>query len=174
MVGHRVMGISLLLTGGMLEGRGHLDQALALYDPAEHHPLATRFGADPGVSMWSYRSIALWLLGYSDAAPTGACGLERAARPRRLGRVHRAADIAGHHCEDRVRRARQSRRHARPEKAVFPRLAAAVGRSAAPRPAPGCPPGLPGRRLVRRRRIDGPCAGKRRCLTCSNLPRPRA
>ena len=68
MVGHRVMGISLLLTGGILEGRGHLDQALALYDPAEHHPLATRFGADPGVSIWSYRSIALWLLGYSDAA----------------------------------------------------------------------------------------------------------
>ena len=68
MVGHRVMGISLLLTGGILEGRGHLDQALALYDPAEHHPLATLFGADPGVSIWSYRSIALWLLGYSDAA----------------------------------------------------------------------------------------------------------
>ena len=68
MVGHRVMGISLLLTGGILEGRGHLDQALALYDPAEHHPLATRFGADTGVSIWSYRSIALWLLGYPDAA----------------------------------------------------------------------------------------------------------
>jgi hypothetical protein len=51
MVGHRVMGISLLLTGGIVEGRGHLDQALALYDPAEHHPLATRFGADTGVSI---------------------------------------------------------------------------------------------------------------------------
>ena len=68
MVGHRVMGISLLLTGGIVEGRGHLDQAVALYDPVEHHPLATRFGTDTGVSIWSYRSIALWLLGYSDAA----------------------------------------------------------------------------------------------------------
>jgi predicted ATPase len=68
MVGHRVMGISLLLTGAILEGRDHLDQAVALYHPAEHHPLATRFGADTGVSIWSYRSIALWLLGYSDAA----------------------------------------------------------------------------------------------------------
>jgi predicted ATPase len=68
MVGHRVMGISLLLTGGLLEGRFHLEQGLALYDPAEHHPLATRFGADTGVSIWSYRSIALWLLGYPDAA----------------------------------------------------------------------------------------------------------
>jgi predicted ATPase len=68
MVGHRVMGISLLLTGDILEGRNHLDQAEALYHPAEHHPLATRFGADTGVSIWSYRSIALWLLGYPDAA----------------------------------------------------------------------------------------------------------
>ena len=68
MVGHRVICISLLLTGGILEGRNHLDQAVALYHPAEHHPLATRFGADTGVSIWSYRSIALWLLGYSDAA----------------------------------------------------------------------------------------------------------
>jgi predicted ATPase len=70
MVGHRAVGISLLLTGGIVEGRGHLDQALALYDPAEHHPLATLFGADTGVSIWSYRAIALWLLGYCDAALT--------------------------------------------------------------------------------------------------------
>jgi predicted ATPase len=68
MMGHRILGISLLLTGAILEGRGHLDQARALYDPAEHHPLATRFGADIGVSIWSYRSIALWLLGYPEAA----------------------------------------------------------------------------------------------------------
>jgi class 3 adenylate cyclase/predicted ATPase len=68
MVGHRITGISSLLTGGILEGRDHLDQAVALYHPAEHHPLATRFGADTGVSIWSYRSIALWLLGYSHAA----------------------------------------------------------------------------------------------------------
>ena len=70
MVGHRAVGISLLLTGGIVEGRGHLDQALARYDPAEHHPLVTLFGADTGVSIWSYRAIALWLLGYCDAALT--------------------------------------------------------------------------------------------------------
>ena len=68
MIGHRVMGISLLLTGGISEGRAHLDQALALYDPAEHRPLATRFGQDPRVSILSYRSWALWLLGYPAAA----------------------------------------------------------------------------------------------------------
>jgi predicted ATPase len=68
MIGHRVMGISLLLTGGISEGRAHLDQALALYDPAEHRPLATRFGQDVRVSVLSYRSWALWLLGYPRAA----------------------------------------------------------------------------------------------------------
>ncbi|MGO9867935.1 MAG: ATP-binding protein, partial [Rhodomicrobium sp.] len=68
MIGHRVMGISLLLTGGISEGRAHLDRALALYDPAEHRPLAMRFGQDVRVSVLSYRSWALWLLGYPGAA----------------------------------------------------------------------------------------------------------
>jgi predicted ATPase len=68
MIGHRLMGNSLLLTGDIAEGRGHLDQAIALYDPAEHRPLATRFGQDVGVSSLSYRSQALWVLGYPDAA----------------------------------------------------------------------------------------------------------
>ena len=68
MNGHRAMGISLLLTGGVSEGRAHLDQAIALYDPAEHRPMATRFGADAGVSILCYRSIAMWLLGFPEAA----------------------------------------------------------------------------------------------------------
>src|ERR1700736_332259 len=68
MIGHRLMGISLLHTGDIAEGRGHLDQAIALYDPAEHRPLATRFGVDVVVAALSYRSWALWLLGYPEAA----------------------------------------------------------------------------------------------------------
>ena len=48
MNGHRVMGISLVLTGGISEGRAHLDQAGALYYATEHRPLAMRFGADVG------------------------------------------------------------------------------------------------------------------------------
>ena len=68
MIGHRLMGISLLFTGDIAEGRAHLDQAIALYDPAEHRPLATRFGQDVGVATLSYRSWALWLLGYPEAA----------------------------------------------------------------------------------------------------------
>ena len=68
MIGHRLMGISLLCTGDIAEGRAHFDQAIALYDPAEHRPLATRFGQDVGVAILSYRSLALWLLGYPEAA----------------------------------------------------------------------------------------------------------
>jgi predicted ATPase len=68
MIGHRLMGSSLLLTGNIAKGRGHLGQAIALYDPAEHRPLATRFGQDLGVSILSYWPLALWLLGYPEAA----------------------------------------------------------------------------------------------------------
>ena len=44
LIAHRIMGISLLCTGDIRAGRTHLDQAIALYDPAEHRSLATRFG----------------------------------------------------------------------------------------------------------------------------------
>ena len=64
MVGQRLIGLSLLHTGDIAEGRAHLDQAIALYDPAEHRPLATRFGQDVRVAALSWRSMALWLLGY--------------------------------------------------------------------------------------------------------------
>jgi class 3 adenylate cyclase/predicted ATPase len=68
MIGHRLMGTSLLVTGGIAEGRAHLDQAMSPYDLAEHRPLATRFGQDHGVTILSNRSLALWLLGYPEAA----------------------------------------------------------------------------------------------------------
>jgi predicted ATPase len=72
MIGHRLMGPSLLFTGDFAESRTHLDRAYALYDPVEHRALATRFGSDPGVTILSYRSWAAWYLGYPDAALTEA------------------------------------------------------------------------------------------------------
>jgi len=68
MIGHRLMGASLLCTGMLAEGRTHLDQAVALYHPAEHRPLATRFGQDNRVAALSFRSVILWLSGFPDAA----------------------------------------------------------------------------------------------------------
>jgi predicted ATPase len=68
MIGHRLMGTSLLCTGNIVEGRAHYNQALALYDPTEHRPLATRFGQDVRVAILSYRSLGLWILGSPEAA----------------------------------------------------------------------------------------------------------
>ena len=68
MTGHRLMGISLMVTGDIAEGRAHLDRAVALYDPAAHRPLATRFGTDALAHALCWRSWALWVLGYPEAA----------------------------------------------------------------------------------------------------------
>jgi predicted ATPase len=68
MVGHRLSGMSLLCTGAIADGRVLFDRAMALYDPAEHLQLATRFGQDLQVATLSFRSLVLWLLGYPEAA----------------------------------------------------------------------------------------------------------
>ena len=68
MIGHRLMGISLMCTGHIVEAKPHYDSAITLYDPAEHRPLAMHFGVDVRVAILSYRSWALWLLGYPEAA----------------------------------------------------------------------------------------------------------
>jgi class 3 adenylate cyclase/predicted ATPase len=72
MIGHRLMGASLAYTGDIARGRAHLDQAFALYDPAQHRPLATRFGQDVRVAILFHRSLHLWLLGNPDAALSDA------------------------------------------------------------------------------------------------------
>jgi len=59
MIGHRVVGMSLMHTGDIAESRVHYDRAVALYDPAEHRPLATRFAVDPGAANLISRSFAL-------------------------------------------------------------------------------------------------------------------
>jgi predicted ATPase len=68
MIGHRLTGVSLLHTGDIAASRAHYDQAIALYDPMEHRPLATRFGQDALVATLGFRSQALWVLGYPEAA----------------------------------------------------------------------------------------------------------
>jgi predicted ATPase len=67
MLGHRVMGLTSVFTGNFVEAVVHKDQALALYDPVEHRPLAMRFVQDPRVSALMFRSLALWALGYPEA-----------------------------------------------------------------------------------------------------------
>jgi predicted ATPase len=71
-VGHRLIAVSLLLTGDIVGGRAHFDQALALYDAVQHGPLAARFGQDHRVAALAYPGWTLWLLGYPQAALTDA------------------------------------------------------------------------------------------------------
>ena len=68
LIAHRIMGISFACIGDIAKGRAHFDRGVALYDRAEHRPLARRFGVDTAVSIFSYRSSALWFLGYPEAA----------------------------------------------------------------------------------------------------------
>ena len=68
MIGHRLLGKTLLVMGDPAEALSHLDRAWALYDPAAHRPLATRFGHDVGVATLIFRPLALWLLGYPKTA----------------------------------------------------------------------------------------------------------
>ena len=80
MIGHRLMGTSLMCTGGIAESRAHYDKAIALYNPGEHRSLAMRFGQDVGVVVLSYRSWTLWLLGYPEAALVDSNHALKAAR----------------------------------------------------------------------------------------------
>ena len=79
-IAHRLMGSHTGLTGNPAEARAHLDRALALYDPAEHRPLATRFGSDTRVTILSWRALTLWLLGYPEAAQADADHAVKEAR----------------------------------------------------------------------------------------------
>ena len=64
MIGHRLKGVSLTSTGCFAQGQAHFDRALALYDAAEHRPLATRFGQEPGspscpIAPWPFGCLAI-------------------------------------------------------------------------------------------------------------------
>ena len=68
MIGHRLLGTTLLCLGDAAGALSNLDRAFALYDPATHGPLAMRFGHDVGAATLSFRTLALWLLGYPATA----------------------------------------------------------------------------------------------------------
>jgi predicted ATPase len=79
MIGHRTMASTLALRGDIVEAKTHYDEALALYRPAEHRRLMTRFGQDLRVTCLAFRSMNAWLLGYPQAALDDAdCALTEA------------------------------------------------------------------------------------------------
>jgi class 3 adenylate cyclase/predicted ATPase len=80
MIGHRILGASLLFVGAIAEALAHFDQANACYDPKEHRSLATRFGTDTRGVVLSWRALALWLRGYPEAALADADYVSKDAR----------------------------------------------------------------------------------------------
>jgi predicted ATPase len=65
---HRALGNTLFWLGEFAPARGHLEQAIALYDVQQHRALSFVYGTDPAVICLSYAASALWLLGYPDQA----------------------------------------------------------------------------------------------------------
>jgi hypothetical protein len=64
--------------------------------PAEHRPLATRFAIDHGVAALSFRSLAVWLLGYPEAARADVDhALENAREMRQAATLILALSFAG-------------------------------------------------------------------------------
>jgi predicted ATPase len=80
------MGTSLMETGDIAQGLAHYNQAIALYNPADHRQLGPRFGQDVRVAALGYRSRTLWLLGYPEAASADARDVLKDARE--VGHAH--------------------------------------------------------------------------------------
>ena len=67
MMGHRTLGAALMATGAFSEGRRHLDQAVALYNPGEHRQFATRLRSMRRWQTCLIRAMVLWQLGFPNA-----------------------------------------------------------------------------------------------------------
>ena len=90
LIGHRVLGTTLMMLGELPAALTHLDRTMALYDRRTHHTLAFRYSLDPWVAGQAIgRSWCLWLMGFPDTAKEAA---EAAvSRARELGHVNSIA-----------------------------------------------------------------------------------
>jgi class 3 adenylate cyclase/predicted ATPase/energy-coupling factor transporter ATP-binding protein EcfA2 len=68
LIGQRMVGAGLLLTGDFRQARPHLELAASLYRAEEHREFAFRYGQDIGATALCYLSWALWHEGYPDRA----------------------------------------------------------------------------------------------------------
>ena len=66
--GHRALANTLNYLGEFDASQAHFAQAIALYDPQQHHAHAFSYGEDPGVVCCAYAAVTLWWLGYPDQA----------------------------------------------------------------------------------------------------------
>jgi predicted ATPase len=90
LLAHRQLGTILFNRGEPAAAQTHHTQALALYDPQAHRPLAARYGVDLGVLSHGQLARALWYVGFPEQAlqhSQAACTLaQEVAHP--LSLVH--------------------------------------------------------------------------------------
>jgi predicted ATPase len=65
---HEALGLTLFHMGDYATARPHLDQGIALTDPATQRAQALRLGLAPGVTCLVYAANLLWCLGYPSQA----------------------------------------------------------------------------------------------------------
>jgi hypothetical protein len=86
-------GATMLHEGTFSKARDHLEEALSIYDPENHHYYAARSSIDPGVNSLSRLSWTLWMLGYPEQALNRS--QEALALARQLGHVHSLSTVCG-------------------------------------------------------------------------------
>jgi predicted ATPase len=64
----QVLAVTTLCLGKPSDTVRHMEQTVALYDAERHRTYSFVFGHDPAVSCKSFGAVALWLLGFPDAA----------------------------------------------------------------------------------------------------------
>jgi len=67
-IADRLVGTVTLFKGELKTARQYLEKCLAAYNPELHHPLAWRYGSEPGMLAYSLRALTLWLKGYPEQA----------------------------------------------------------------------------------------------------------
>jgi class 3 adenylate cyclase/predicted ATPase len=63
---HHALGVHYCTTGEFEQGLEHLEQAINLYNPANHKSHAYTYGQDPAVLCRIHAGFAFWFLGYPD------------------------------------------------------------------------------------------------------------
>jgi class 3 adenylate cyclase/tetratricopeptide (TPR) repeat protein len=77
---HRAVGLCDFLAGEFHEASKHLEEAISLYDPAQHRHHAFAQGTDPAVIAHSINGWTLWFLGHFDGAVQNSADAIEAAR----------------------------------------------------------------------------------------------
>jgi class 3 adenylate cyclase/tetratricopeptide (TPR) repeat protein len=68
LLAHAIVGMAEYYQGRFPSSLVHLERAIALHDPAQHHEFMGMFGADHGVGSLGYGAWTLWFLGYPESA----------------------------------------------------------------------------------------------------------